>query len=264
MKIVEAGRDSIIEPCSLDLFTYQIDPYAGCAHHCVYCYTQNGAPVDWKTEVGLLPGLEARLEAELENISSQTVYMGMNTDPYQPAEREMRQSHKVLEILEGQGFQVCILTKSDLVLRDIEIIKRMPGSSVGFSVAFAVDDLRRVFEPDAPPLEARLEALARLKEAGVETYALIDPVIPHITEVGVVMDLLSPHADTIWVYPLHMDSRDDPNWRATRVVLEQAFPEALRDIERAAFDRSHAYWRSLREELRKAASCMPVRLEVHL
>ena len=264
MRVVETKRDSILEPCSLDLFNYQIDPYAGCAHHCVYCYTQNGSPVDWKTEVGLSPGLVEKLEAELENIEPQTVYMGMNTDPYQPAEREAQQSRRVLEILGRRGFSICILTKSDLVLRDVDLLGRMPGSSVGFSVAFARDDLRKVFEPDTIPVEARMETLARLEEAGIETYALINPVIPFITEVGAVMDLLSPHTRTIWVYPLQMASRDDPNWGAMREVLERAFPEALGEIERAAFARKDTYWLNLREELMAAAPHLPVRLEIRL
>jgi len=264
MRIVEIARDNILEPCGLDLFNYQIDPYAGCAHHCVYCYTQNDSPVDWKTEVGLSLRLAEKLDAELENIQPQTVYLGMNTDPYQPAEREARQSRRVLEILEQRGFSVCILTKSDLVLRDVDLLGRMPGSSVGLSVAFARDDLRKVFEPDTIPVEARIEALARLREAGIETYALINPVVPFITEVGAIIDLLSPHADTIWIYPLHMNSRDDANWRSMRDALERAFPEALGEVEGAAFDGQDAYWLNLREELLGAAPYLPVRLEICL
>ena len=264
MKIVQIQREVVLEPCSLEMFTYQIDPYAGCAHHCVYCYTQNACPVDWKNEVGVIPGLADKLEAGLEGIQPQTVYMGMNTDPYQPVEKRLGQTRAVLELLGGRGFSVCVLTKSDLVLRDADLLAGMPGSSAGFSVAFARDDLRKMFEPEAPPVESRIEALAGLKRAGVETYALINPVVPFVSEVGALLDLLGPHADTIWIYPLTMASPEDPNWLAARAVLERGFPEALAEIERAAFNRDYTYWQNLREELLSAAPGLPCDLEIRL
>lgn len=264
MRIVEVERDRLLEPCSLDLFNYQIDPYAGCAHHCVYCYTQNDSPLDWDSEVGILEGLGGRLAAELGGIHPQTVYMGMNTDPYQPVERDLRQTRTVLESLACGGFAVCILTKSDLVLRDTDLIKSMPGSSVGFSVAFAHEKVRRLFEKGSGSTQSRTNALEGLKGEGIETYVLIDPVIPFMSEVGSLIERMTPHVETIWIYPLRMESRDDPNWRATRGVLERHFPEALLDIERAAFDSRDAYWEHLRRELLDIGSSLAPRLEIHV
>lgn len=103
MKAVEVNRTTLLELCSLDLFDYQLDPYAGCAHHCVYCYTRNGAPLDWDAEVGVMPDLEERLTAELADIPKQTIYMGMNTDPCQPVEKDPSQTRLVLEALGRAG-----------------------------------------------------------------------------------------------------------------------------------------------------------------
>lgn len=264
MRIVEVERGRLLEPCSLDLFNYQIDPYAGCAHHCVYCYTQNDPPLDWDSEVGTLAGLRVRLAGELDSIRPQTIYMGMNTDPYQPVEEELRQTRTVLEHLACRGFAVCVLTKSDLVLRDMDLIRSMPGSTVGFSVAFAHENVRRLFEKGSGSTQSRTNALERLKRNRIETYVLIDPVIPYITEVGPLIESVAPHVETIWIYSLHMDSRDDPNWRATRGVLEQHFPEALADIERATFDSRDAYWRNLRRELLDMGFGLAPRLELHI
>ncbi len=263
MSAGEAERGSVLEECSLDLFTYQLDPYAGCAHHCRYCYTLNAAR-GREVEVAARPHLRRRLEAELARIPPQTIYMGMNTDPYQPVEDEHRRTRAALEILESKGFSVCILTKSDLVLRDLDLLRRMPGSSVGFSVAFVDEDARAAFEDNTIPLEARLEALAGLHAAGIETYALISPVIPLITDVDALIDRLDQCADTVWIYPLHMASRGDPNWRATRSVLERRFPDAVRVVERAAFDPGDDYWVSLCGALRKRARGLTCKLEIHV
>lgn len=261
MNIIDIERDRVIEPCSLDFFDYQIDPYFGCAHQCAYCYARNDAPLDWENEVGILPGLEEKIGTELASVARGTIYMGMNTDPYQPAEEDLGQTRKVLEALDREGFSVCILTKSDLVLRDSGIIKRMQGSSVGFSLAFADEDARSAFESDTTTLGARLEALEKLSEAGIETYALIDPVIPGITDVEALLEMLAPRVDTVWVYALRMTSREAPNWRATRDVLLARFPGALEEVERAAFDEDDDYWVALREELQERAGSLPAKLE---
>lgn len=264
MKIVEVTRQEAIEPCSLDFFNHQIDPYVGCAHHCIYCYTRNDCPVRWDSEVGVITGLAGKVAGELETIEPETIYLGMNTDPYQPVEEELCQTRMVLEELAGRGFAASILTKSDLVLRDTDLIKSMPGSSVGLSVAFAHDGPRRIFERATIPTPRRIEVLGALRAEGIETYALIDPVIPYVTEVGPLIDSVAPHSDTVWIYPLHMDTRGDPNWLATRKVLERRFPEALPDIERAAFDGDDAYWKRLRQELQAIGSGLAAKLEIHV
>ncbi|MGD9402228.1 MAG: radical SAM protein [bacterium] len=264
MNVIEVARVKVIEPCGLDLFDFQIDPYSGCAHQCAYCYTQNDAPLDWENEVGVVPGLEEKLRAELGSIAPGTIYMGMNTDPYQPAEKDFRQTRLVLEVLEEAGFSVCVLTKSDLVERDADVIKRMQGSSVGFSVAFTDEDARRAFEKNTISLEARLAALEKLYEMGIETYGLIDPVIPGLTDVDALLDLLAPCVDTVWVYALHMASREDPNWRATWDVLMRRFPEAFDAVERAALDKNDDYWAGLRESLLDRAESLPAKLEIHV
>jgi DNA repair photolyase len=264
MRVVQIDRGAVVETCGLDLFNHQVDPYVGCAHHCVYCYTRNDAPLDWENEVGILPGLERRIETELAGIPAQTVYMGMNTDPYQPAEAELIQTRVVLEALRRAGHSVCLLTKSDLVLRDVDLIRLMPGSSVGFSAAFADEGARKALEGNTISLEARIEALAKLREAGIETYALIDPVFPGITDVDALIHRVAPYVAALWIYPLQMVCRDDFNWRATRDVLGRHFPEALADVERAAFDPEDEFWAGLRRDLEKRADGVGARLEIHV
>ena len=110
----------MIEPCALQSlgFNYQIDPYVGCEHNCHYCYAQNQPDLDWENEIGICSDIK-KLAEELALLTPQKIYMGMKTDPYQPLEKEYNQTRAALELLKERGFSVCILTKSNLVIRDL-------------------------------------------------------------------------------------------------------------------------------------------------
>jgi len=97
----------ILQPCSLEGHTVQIDPYVGCEHHCLYCYALNGAESDWRQRILIHSDLERRLIEELEGVAPKSIYMGMNSDPYQPIEA------------------VCVLTKSSLIARDVDLFQRI-------------------------------------------------------------------------------------------------------------------------------------------
>jgi DNA repair photolyase len=125
----------------------------------------------------------------------------MNTDPYQPVEEKRRHTRQALELLVEFGFSACILTKSDLVVCDIDLLQNMTDCSVGFSLNFEDEEVRRIFEPYAPSNQRRIAALKMLREAGVETYVLNCPVMPYITDVETLIDVVAPIADTIWIYP---------------------------------------------------------------
>ena len=132
---------------------------------------------------------------EISSIKPQTIYFGMNTDPYQPSEITFKQTRKALELLAERNFSASILTKSGLVTRDIDLLTKI--DSVGFSIAFQDEDVRKLFERRAPPNRERMDALKKIKEAGIETYTLICPVMPFITDVESLIDLVAPYSDTI-------------------------------------------------------------------
>jgi DNA repair photolyase len=249
MKAVNIERKRIIEPCAIDLFRYQIDPYVGCEHKCHYCYAQNSVGLDWESETGICPDMDKMLADELSSLEPQTVHLGMNTDPYQPLEKELGQTRRVLQLLKERSFSVCILTKSSLVARDIDLLKEMKGSSAGMSIAFQDDRIRGLFEENTMPTEDRLWALAELKRNGIETYVLVCPVMPYITDVEVLIEKVRPHADTIWIYPLEMKSADDKNWRKIQPIIEQHFPGLSARFREAAFSPGHACWKELRRKL---------------
>jgi len=249
MKIKPCANRLVLNPCTLENRNYQVDPYIGCEHYCYYCYALNQAETDWSKEVLIHKDITSQLESELAGIPLQTIYMGWQTDPYQPCEAEYRQTRQVLELLLGKGFSASILTKSDLILRDTDLLQKMNEASVSFSVAFNDNRTRRLFEANTVDNEKRIEALRHLKEAGVRTGALLCPVIPYITDAIQLIDMLAPCTDVIWIYGLSINDRSDQNWLNMQKILSREFPDFLEQIEQAIFSKEHIYWAQLRDDL---------------
>jgi len=190
-----------------------------------------------------------QLRAEIDGIPPQKLYLGYYTDPYQPCEAEHRQTRKVLELLREKGFSASILTKSDLVLRDIDILADMNDAGVSISVAFTDNRERGLFEAHTTDAEDRIAALRQIKEAGLGTGALVCPVIPYITDAFQLIDMLQPLADSIWVYGLSITDPDGENSRNTRRILNDHFPDLAARIEPVISEKDHPYWAELRERL---------------
>ncbi len=159
---------------------YAVNPYRGCSHGCLYCY----APFvinesrEWGTFVDVKRNIPTVLAKELRLKQSGTVRLGSVTDPYQRVEQRYQLTRMCLEQLKKAGVHVIIQTKSDLVVRDIEIFEGM-DIDVGMTVTSLDEDFRKIFEPGAPSLSNRLDALEKLNDAGVNTWAFIGPLLPN-------------------------------------------------------------------------------------
>ena len=267
MKVIRSKRNRILQPCileDLEGISYQIDPYEGCGHRCHYCYAQNQSELDWDNEIGICPDICGTLAREISSLEPQRIYIGMTTDPYQPAEKEHRQTRAVLELLKERGFSVCMLTKSNLVMRDIDLLKDMSGASVGVSVSFPDDDTRNIFEADTMPNSDRIQAIAELKKNGIESYALICPVMPYITKIEALIEQLSRFADTIWIYPLEMKREGDRNWKTIWPIVQQHFPDIAGQFREIVFSPDHEYWKELSQKLHNLRDKSGINLKIRL
>ncbi len=264
MKVELSVDRPVLTPCTLESIDYQIDPYIGCAHYCYYCYALEDAETNWREEVLYHRDIGGRLKRELSEIPPQTIYMGWETDPYQPCEADCLQTRKALEVFRDKGFSASILTKSDLVLRDLDILQEMEDAAVSVSVAFNDNNTRKLFEANTIDTEARISALERLKRAGIKTSALICPVIPHITNVSRLLEMLAPVAERIWIYGLSISNRSDRNWKNVDGILESHFLALKKRIETAVFSRNDAYWVNLRRELSKIQRDRSLDLRIHV
>ena len=264
VKISECTPRSILSPCGLEDFDYQVDSYIGCEHYCYYCYVLPQAETDWSKEILIHKNISNQLSEEIVTISPQTIYMGFHTDPYQPCESECRQTNRVLKLFLEKGFSASILTKSDLVIRDIDILKEMNDAAVSVSVAFNDNRTRRQFEANTVNTEKRIDALRQLKAAGVRTGALVCPVIPYITDAFQLVDMLAPHADIIWIYGLSINDRFGQNWLNVHQILSHQFPDLVEKIEPVIFSKDHIYWKQLREGLEELKRDRPLNLNIHV
>ena len=203
----EAARRIITRNESPDIsFDRSINPYRGCEHGCVYCFARPthsylglSPGLDFESKLTVKPNAAELLERELSAPGYQlrVMAMGTNTDPYQPIERRFRITRQVLEVLARTGHPVGIVTKSDLVLRDLDILAPMAArglAKVALSVTTLDGKLARALEPRAPTPAKRLEALRRLSEAGVPTTVMVAPVIPALNDEEIERILEAAHA----------------------------------------------------------------------
>lgn len=188
MKIIEREAKSIYTKTKIPGLDYTINQYVGCGHRCVYCYAK--FINKWKNYGEWGSWIEVKSNAPIlarKNIKG-SVSMSSVSDPYQPLEGELCLTRNVLESMD-RDINLSILTKSNLITRDIDILQQFKNLEAGLTVNGFSDDVRKILEPGAPPHEARISALKFLKDEGISTYCFISPVIPLLTKVKkVVMD----------------------------------------------------------------------------
>lgn len=193
--MVDAARSIISHNASPDIsFDRSINSYRGCEHGCIYCYARPSHA--W---LDLSPGLdfETRLFAKPNGASLlrtalaepgyrvQPLAIGTNTDPYQPAERDWQLTRQIVTVMAEAGHPLLITTKSDRIVRDIDLIARMAARglvAVAISITTLDPAVARTLEPRAPHPDRRLRAIAALAAAGIPTQVNVSPVIPAITD----------------------------------------------------------------------------------
>jgi DNA repair photolyase len=195
---IDATRKIITRNESPDIsFDRSINPYRGCEHGCVYCYARPthaylglSPGLDFESKLFAKPDAPQLLERELSQpgYAPRTIAIGTNTDPYQPIERQYQVMRGILEVLERAGHPVGIVTKSALILRDIDILARLAERNlvkVAISVTTLDAKLARTMEPRAAAPGRRLEALRQLSAAGIPTAVMVAPVIPAINDADI-------------------------------------------------------------------------------
>ncbi|ACB94571.1 PA0069 family radical SAM protein [Beijerinckia indica] len=187
-------------------FDRSINPYRGCEHGCIYCFArpthayQGLSPgLDFETKLFAKAGAAAALERELAAPSyrPKTIAIGTNTDPYQPIERQQRVTRQILEVLARTNHPVALVTKSALVLRDLDLLAPMAQKGlvkIAISVTTLDAGLARKMEPRASTPERRLEAMRLLSEAGVPVSLLLAPIIPGLNDSEIETILTRVHA----------------------------------------------------------------------
>jgi DNA repair photolyase len=175
-------------------FRWTVNPYRGCEFGCKYCYARytheymelDGAEFESKIYVKQDVGPLAERDLSCERVWGEHIAIGTATDPYQPAEKEFGATRAILErVAEREGLSLSITTKSNQVLRDIELLRRISARSalsVNLSITTLRTRLARLLEPRAPRPDLRLDAVRNLREAGIAAGVLAMPVLPGLTD----------------------------------------------------------------------------------
>lgn len=222
------------------IYDYALNPYVGCSHACVYCYARfmkrfTGHKERWGEFVDVKINAPDLLRKEVKKKKPGRVWISGVCDPYQPLEKRYGLTRRCLEILIEKGWPVTIQTKSPLVLRDIDIIKSAIEIEVGFTITTGDEKIRRIFEPNAPPIEKRIDAIARLHSERIKTFTMIAPILPGCEGLiellkgkvdYVIIDRMNYHyAD--WVYRRH-----GLEWAMDDVFFTEKAEELKKGFER--------------------------------
>jgi DNA repair photolyase len=237
--VSEVTCSSVLNRSGIPVVDYAVNPYVGCAHACVYCYAIfmrrfTAHAEEWGSFVDVKINAPEVLHRQLSRARRGRITVGTVTDPYQPVERLSRVTRRCLEALAPTTFPVSVLTKSPLVVRDVDIIAEIPDAEVGLTVAALDDGLRSRFEPGSPPIQRRLGALRELADAGVRTWAFCGPLLPCLSDSHEQLDRLFEELAGAGVRSVVVDSLKLKGaiWPRVRSVLAAHFPDLLSTYRR--------------------------------
>jgi len=255
--ISEIEAKNILNKSRISEVEYAINPYVGCQHGCIYCYAQfmkrysGHIQDDWGSFVDVKINAAEVLENQLRrrrNPDRPSVLFSSVTDPYQQIEEQYYMTGNCIRLLQDYDFPVSILTKSDLVLRDLDLLGMNKGNEVGMTIISLDEDVRKTFEPGAPPLKGRLAALREISDVGISTYAFVGPIIPYLS-ISTIHQLLRELGD-IGVSHVFLDrlNMKAGNQTTIKTTIKNHYPDIASKILQALHT-NDSYYSTLRDEL---------------
>ena len=238
---------SVITKTDIPVCDYAVNPYVGCKHACKYCYASFMKRFTGHTEPwGEF--LDVKYWAQIKNsqkYAGKELFFGTVTDPYNPQEAQYCRTRALLQELHGSGIKLSIQTKSDLVLRDIDLIKTFPDARVGFSINTLDEDFRADMD-NAVSIERRLTAMKKLHDEGIRTTCFISPIFPGITDVKAIIERVKAQCNLIWLENLNLRV----NYKS--VVFEYIhtkYPHLVTLYDEIYSHGNRLYWEELDKEL---------------
>ncbi len=183
-KIQQIVCKTALSPCGLAGFKYSLNPYRGCEHGCLYCYSPSVVRErrQWGSFVDVKVNIATVLAKELARKDRGAVWLGSVCDAYQPSERRFLVTRDCLKALLARDWPVSLLTKSSLVRRDYSLMAGFSDFELGFSIAYVDESVRKTLEPGASPIEERIEAMTEATSVGLSPWAFIAPIMPGFTD----------------------------------------------------------------------------------
>ena len=243
MLVKEINVNNYITKSNLPSSDYVINPYVGCPHACKYCYACfmrifTNHEEEWGT---FLDVKNCDTPIDKKKLVGKKIFISSVTDPYNPFEKKYEITRKILSELCDVDCSIDITTKSDLVLRDIDILKRLKD----VRVAFSINTLDEKFKKDmdhAPSIERRLAALKKLHEEGIKTILFMSPIFPYITKWKEIIDLTKEFVDEYWFENLNLRF---PYKKTILEYIRNEYPDIYPEYKKIYEEGNTFYWEVL-------------------
>jgi len=255
MKIREITAKQIIVKSRLPDADYVVNPYTGCEFGCLYCYASfmgrfvNETVDNWGKYVYVKTNAVRLFDKEIGSLPTKnaSIFLSSVTDPYQGVESKYKLTRGILEIIAKKRYNqpVEILTKSSMVLRDIDVLKQIPDITVGMTVTTTDDELSRLIEVRATSSSMRINTLKKLNEEGIHTYAFVGPLLPHFRYKPELLDKLFASLVEAGIREVYVEHINLSNYIRERLFeslnghpdLQEIYKDAATESHRNALDK---------------------------
>lgn len=248
MIVKEIETKNVLTKSNLPVSDYSVNPYGGCAHACKYCYASfmkrfTGHMEPWGEFVDVKHWPAIR---NPERYAGKELFIGSVTDPYQPLEETYGRTRALLEQMQGSRCKISIATKSDLVLRDLDLIKTFPNARVSWSINTLDEDFRKEMD-EAVSIERRLAAMKAFHDAGVRTTCFISPIFPGITDVPAIIRRAKAQCNLVWLENLNLRG----SYKTVILdYIKEKRPDLLPLYQAIYLRNDRAYWATLDKKMR--------------
>lgn len=250
LKMVEV--QNIVSKSNLPVCEYAINPYVGCTHGCQYCYASfmkrfTGHTEEWGTFLDVKTWRDIK---NPEKYAGMELFIGSVTDPYLPQEETYERTRALLMQLQGSGAKLSIATKSDLILRDLDLIKTFPEARISWSINTLDEAFKRDMDK-AVSIERRLAAMETFYRAGIRTTCFISPIFPGITDVEAIIQEVKGKCHLIWLENLNLRG----SYKTVILdYIEEKYPQ-LSPLYREIYNKKdRSYWEMLDMRLKVFAA----------
>lgn len=242
---------SVLSKSNLPVCEYSVNPYVGCTHGCKYCYASfmkrfTGHAEPWGTF------LDVKLWPEIKNpqrYAGKELFLGSVTDPYLPQEEQYGRTRALLKQLQGSGAKLSIATKSDLILRDLDLIKTFPDARVSWSVNTLDEDFKNDMD-NAASIARRLAAMEAFYRAGIRTTCFVSPIFPGITDAEAIIRRVKGQCHLIWLENLNLRG----SFKAVIMAYIQSTRPHLLPLYQEIYNSGdRSYWETLEQKIRTYA-----------
>ncbi len=264
MKLKEIQVKSIITKTNLPEGDFVINPYVGCPHGCKYCYARfmkrfTGHKEPWGEFCDIKINAPNLIPKNTDKYKYKQITISSVTDPYNPLEEKYKITRKILKKLISLQSNLDILTKSDLVIRDIYLLKHFDDCVVALSFSMLNEKIRKRLEPRTPSVERRIKALKKLHEEGIETALFISPIFPYLTDWKKIILKTEDFVDEYWFENLNLYPSIKGNIFKFLKEINPSLIEKYKEI----YSKKNDYWNDVEKEIKQFCKKEKVKYRIY-